>query len=62
MFQTEVVEKKRTHFIRNVPDRSCREKESTFYVHDFPGNRAVDEMMSKNIVEQDRLQTHTQTM
>jgi hypothetical protein len=29
--QQEKVEKKKIHFIRNVPDRSCKEKENTFY-------------------------------
>jgi hypothetical protein len=43
--------------MRNVSDKSYRENENTFYVQKlFPENRAVYELMWKNMVQPDRLQ------
>jgi len=43
--------------MRNVSDESCRESQNTFYfqVTLFSQNRAIDEIMWKNIVEPDRV-------
>jgi len=44
--------------MRNVSDRSCRGIQNTFYIqkHFFPENRAVYEIMWKNIIDPDRPQ------
>ena len=43
--------------MRNVLDKSCRETQNTFYVqYILSENRAVYEIMSKNVVETERLQ------
>jgi hypothetical protein len=49
--------------LRKFSDRSHREKESTHFMFSkfSPGNCAVDEMMSKNIVEEDKVHKHTHT-
>jgi len=42
--------------MRNFSDESCRESQNTFYIQVilFSQNRAIDEIMWKNIVELDR--------
>jgi len=45
--------------MRNASDKSCREKQNTFYVQyhlNFSENCAVIEIMWKNVVELDRPQ------
>ena len=44
--------------MRNVSDESCRESQNTFYfqVTLFSQNRAIDEIIWKNIVDPDRSQ------
>jgi hypothetical protein len=40
--------------MRNVSDKICRENQNMFYVQElFPDNRAVYEIMWKNMVELD---------
>jgi hypothetical protein len=49
--------------MRNVPDKSCRENENTFYVQLlFPKNLIVYEIMWKNMVEPERPQMTIQCM
>jgi len=44
--------------MRNVSDKSCRENQNTYYVFNcfFFGNRAIYEIMWKNILERGRPQ------
>jgi hypothetical protein len=45
--------------MRNVSDKNCRENENTHFMANIPPpreNRAVYEMMWKNMVEPDRVQ------
>jgi hypothetical protein len=45
--------------MRNVSDKSCRENQDTHFVFKifFPENRALYDIMWKNMVEPDRPQT-----
>jgi len=45
--------------MRNVSDKSCRENQNTHFVFNnfFSENRAVNEIMWKNMVEPERPQT-----
>jgi hypothetical protein len=49
--------------MRNVSDKSCKENQNTnFTFYNFSENRAVYEIMWKNVVEPDRPQTTIRRM
>jgi hypothetical protein len=48
--------------MRNISDKSCRENQNTHFVFSnfFPKNRAIYEIVSKNMMEPERPQTMSQ--